>query len=217
MLKGIIWDFDGTIVDTETPQYQAWDQVFREHGTHLDPELWSQLVGTVTDLDLFEVLQQRMGQLKRASVVRRLGQLLDVGLRGAPLRAGVENLMREAQRVGMKQAIASSSGRGWIREYIVRHGLDQYLETIASADDVDCVKPDPAVYRVALQKLGLHARDCIAVEDSPHGASAAIAAQLVCVVVANPSTIALTFPVGVHRCQSLQNVSLMDLQHLVSE
>lgn len=214
MLKAIIWDFDGTIVDTETPQFDAWDLLFREYGSCVEPALWAEMVGTVTDFDLLDVLQRRVGRVDRMQASRRIGELMRSQLEGAPLRPGVRALMDAARLEGFRQGIASSSGRRWIVDYIQRHNLHESIDVIASADDVVRVKPDPAVYLSALQHLGLDRHECLAIEDSPHGAQAALRAGLWCVVVPNPSTDRLTFPAGVTKLDSLAGVTLAQLASL---
>jgi HAD superfamily hydrolase (TIGR01509 family) len=207
MLKGIVWDFDGTIVDTETPQFEAWDAVFREHGTQLDYGLWSRMVGTETDWDLLSVLEERVGPVNRITLGPHLNQLIHERLKAAPLRRGVRRLMEAADKIGVIQAIASSSGRRWIHEYSNRHQLT-YIRAVASGDEVARVKPDPALYHLAVSRLGFRADECAAFEDSPHGAAAAITAGLCCVVVPNPSTQTLAFPTGVIRRASYEEITL---------
>lgn len=216
MLKGIVWDFDGTIVDTETPQFEAWDAVFREHGTQLDQSLWSRMVGTVTDWDLVSILEERVGRVDRVALAPHLQQLIHQRLEAAPLRRGVRQLMDAAGQAGIKQAIASSSGRRWIDQYSRRHALT-WVRAVASGDEVARVKPDPAVYQLAISRLGLDNADCVAFEDSPHGAAAALAAGLCCVVVANPSTQALTFPAGVIRRPSYEAITLDEVSSWVGD
>lgn len=216
VLKAIIWDFDGTIIDTETPQFLAWQSLFAELGSHLEPELWSRVVGTRDQVDLLAELAARgHHSLDRRVLSRRIGQLIYQQLKQAPLRPGVSELMAEAAAQSVAQAIASSSSQAWIAHYVHTQGLDGWIGTIASADDVVAVKPDPEVYRVALGRLGVSAEYCVAIEDSPHGATAALSAGLACVVVPNPSTARLKFPEAVRKFTSLADVRLATLERLI--
>lgn len=215
MIRGIVWDFDGTIVDTETPQFEAWDILYQEYGVRLDPAVWGKMVGTSTEWDLFDVLEGLVGEVDRFRVDLRVRALVAERMDQAPLRPGVAALIREAGESEIRQAIASSSPRWWIHQFVVRHQLDAWLTTIASADDVLVVKPDPTVYRVALAGIQVLPAEAVAIEDSPHGSAAALAAGLRCVVVPNPSTVNLTFPAGVVRRDTLEHLSLKDLVILV--
>ena len=211
MISGLIWDFDGTIVDTETPQYRAWSEIFAEFGDKLTPEDWGRIVGTWGDVDLIDILMERVPGVPRLETNRRAGALVTQYMLEAPLRAGVMGLMEAARMAEIPQAVASSSHRVWIQAFLHLHQLEAYFQALATADDVVMGKPDPAVYRVALRRLGLEPHQTVAIEDSPHGSAAALGAGLKCVVVPNPSTEALVFPEGVVRLPTLEGVTLETL------
>ena len=90
-------------------------------------------------------------------------------------------------------AVASSSSLGWVEGHLVRLGLREHFTGIRCRDHVKRTKPDPDVYLAALEHLGLRPSEAIAIEDSPHGVSAAKAAGLVCVAVPNEVTRPLDF------------------------
>ncbi|WP_338055227.1 HAD-IA family hydrolase [Sulfobacillus harzensis] len=208
-----MWDFDGTIVDTETPQFEAWQALFGEFGARLEPHVWGKMVGTVTDWDLFDVLERLTGgPVQRIKLERKVRRLIEKKMTEAPIRDGVGEIITEAAGRGLRQAVASSSPRWWIREFLRRHRLESYFAAIASADDVRRVKPDPEVYLTALARLKVGPLEAIAIEDSPHGSRAALQAGIPCLVVPNPSTMELPFPVGVHRLDTLKGVTLDGLQ-----
>lgn len=212
-VKAIIWDFDGTLVDTETPQFLAWQQVFGEFGARLEPEVWGKMVGTVTDWDLFDVLEEALGQaIDRRTLMRQVERLIAANMEEALLRPGVLALVEQSDGLGIRQAVASSSPRWWIRKFLSHHGLQGYFSVIAAADDVRRVKPDPEVYLTALSRLSIRASEAVAIEDSPHGARAALAAGIQCVVIPNPSTQDLQFPTGVLRLESLEGVGVSGLR-----
>ncbi len=214
MLSGLIWDFDGTIVDTETPQYRAWSEIFAEYGDELTPADWGRIVGTWGDVDLIDILMARVPGVPRLETNRRAGDLVTQYMLEAPLRDGVMALLEAAHHAHIPQAIASSSHRVWIQAFLQLHHLEAYFGALATADDVTMGKPDPAVYRVAVSRLAIEAARAVAIEDSPHGSTAALGAGLKCVVVPNPSTEALLFPDGVVRLPSLQGVTLEALAAL---
>ncbi len=208
MLSGLIWDFDGTIVDTETPQFRAWSEIFAEYGDELTAEDWGRMVGTWSDVELIDILVERVPGVPRLKTNRRAGALVTQYIMEAPLRPGVMSLMEAARSAQIPQAIASSSHRDWIQAFLQLHHVESYFRALATADDVAMGKPDPAVYRVALSRLSIGPEQAVAIEDSPHGSSAALGAGLKCVVVPNPSTEALTFPDGVVRLPTLEGVTL---------
>ena len=217
-VNAIIWDFDGTLVDTETPQFLAWQRLFSEFGARLEADVWGKMVGTVTDWDLFDVLEGAVGQaVDRKTLMRKVERFIEENMEEAPLRPGVRRLVEQSAVEGIRQAVASSSPRWWIREFLDRHHLQGYFAAIAAADDVRRVKPDPDVYLTALSRLSVKASEAVAIEDSPHGARAALKAGLPCVVIPNPSTKDLLFPKGVLRRDSLQGIGVGELRAMLQD
>ena len=108
----------------------------------------------------------------------------------------------------MKLAIASSSPHWWVDGHLTRLGLRAAFETLATADDVERVKPDPALYALALQRLGVAAAEAFAVEDSPHGVAAARSAGLACIAVPGPMTANEEFGAATLQMTSLADRTL---------
>ncbi|WP_204300352.1 HAD-IA family hydrolase [Actinoplanes campanulatus] len=89
----------------------------------------------------------------------------------------------EAEGLGLRLAVASGSARSWVAGHLARTGDLARFEVLARGDEVAGHKPDPAVYRLALDRLGLPPEAAMAFEDTPHGVSAALAAGLRCVAI----------------------------------
>ena len=104
---------------------------------------------------------------------------------------GVCDWLEKAQERGM--AVASSSPRSWVEGHLARVGLLRRFPVLATAEDVDRVKPHPAVYRAAIRRLGVETRETLALEDSPNGLAAARAAGVACIAVPGPMTAGLAF------------------------
>ena len=96
--------------------------------------------------------------------------------------------------LSLRLALATSSDRAWVTRWLEQHALLPLFEALATRDDVTRVKPDPELYVLAAQRLGVRAEDCIAVEDSFNGATAAVAAGMRVVVVPNDVTRTQPFP-----------------------
>lgn len=213
-LESVIWDFDGTIVDTETPAFQAWQAIFVKAGAHLDPLDWGLIVGTVGGVDLFDRLETQVGAVDRVALDQERRALQRRYLASSPLRTGVQDLLDALVQAHVPCAVATSSSRWWVERFLTQHQIRDKFLALATADDVRHVKPDPEVYRLALRQLGAAGPRSVAIEDSPHGAQAALAAGIPCLVVANPSTSHLRFPPGVHRMDSLTRVTVDDLSRM---
>jgi HAD superfamily hydrolase (TIGR01509 family) len=191
MIRGIIFDFDGLIVDTEWSVYQSWVQIFEEFNAKLPLDQWTSIIGTseYEHFDPYDVLEQQAGHKVNRESLRQQRRDHEMKLVAAqPILPGVEEYLRIAKAKNLKLAIASSSDRKWVAGNLRRLGLLDYFEIIHTSDDVERTKPNPALYLLALQSLGLNPEETIVLEDSPNGVDAAKAAGIFTVAVPNPLT-----------------------------
>jgi HAD superfamily hydrolase (TIGR01509 family) len=194
-VRGLLFDFDGLIVDTETPSMASWQEIYREHGHELPLEQWMTLVGTIgAPFDPYGHLEELAGPLDRDTVLRRRRDhelsLTDV----EDLRPGILEYLEDARALGLKTAIVSSSSYDWINRHLVRLERAEHFEAIVAADhDTARAKPAPTLYLEALDQLELGPEEAIAFEDSPNGIKAAKAAGIFCVAIPNAVTATLGF------------------------
>jgi HAD superfamily hydrolase (TIGR01509 family) len=190
-IRGLLFDFDGLLVDTETPSRRAYEDLYREHGHELPLEKWATLVGTIgAKFDPDAHLEELIGSpLDRDEITAwrraREDELCDL----EDLRPGIEDYLAEAKRRGLATAIVSSSTVDWIQRHLQRlERVDGWDAIVAADGDVARAKPQPALYLEALELLGLRADEAIAFEDSLNGIRAAKAAGIFVVAVPNPIT-----------------------------
>ncbi|MDX6510253.1 MAG: hypothetical protein QOG81_2005 [Gaiellaceae bacterium] len=194
-VRGLLFDFDGLIVDTETPSMASWQEAYREHGHELPVDEWMTLVGTIgAPFDPYTHLEELAGPLDRETVLQRRRDhelsLTDV----EDLRPGILEYLEDARALGLKTAIVSSSTQDWINRHLARLERAEHFEAIVAADhDVSRAKPAPTLYLEALDRLALGPEEAIAFEDSPNGIKAAKAAAIFCVAIPNGVTAALGF------------------------
>lgn len=213
MMKAIIFDFDGTIIDTETAWYIVFKNAYKEYGVDLSLETYSQCLGTnLTTFNPYTYLKTHhnisidLEEFKK-SIQNDYAKLIEK----EALRPGILNLLQEAKQEGLKIGLASSSHREWIDKFINLLGLEGYFECYCTADTVKNVKPNPELYLQALEQLGVQANEAIAIEDSPNGARAAVTAGLHTIVIKNTLTKQLQFGQGHHTIASLEHYKLHDL------
>ena len=127
------------------------------------------------------------------------------------LLPGVRRYLDEARRLGLKTAIASSSGRQWIDEHLERMGIAERFDAIVCRDDVTAIKPDPELYLTAVHRLGVQVPEAIALEDSTNGIRAAKAAGLLCIAVPNTMTSSMDLSQADLRLGSLDEMPLEEL------
>jgi HAD superfamily hydrolase (TIGR01509 family) len=213
MIRALIFDFDGLILDTEGPDYRAWLEIFREHGHELPFDLWSGVIGRAGDyFDAVEHLEGQLGQSLDRDAIRKRHKTRHLELiEEEAVLPGVLEYLDEARRLGLKLAIASSASRVWLTDHLSRLGLEEHWQTIHSRDEVARAKPDPDLYLAALRALGVEPEEAIALEDSPNGVKAARAAGIFCVAVPNPLTARLDLSEANLQLSSLQDMSLTDI------
>lgn len=193
MIKGIIFDFDGLIVDTESLWFEAYREIMKGFECELTLEEFSKVIGT-TDEQLNAFFENATGmKVDEAGLHAKTREFYHQKAGSLELREGVREFLEEAKELNLKIGLASSSGRDWVESYLRQFGILEYFNTIKTREDVDKVKPDPALYVKALNALSLEPAEAIAFEDSLNGSAAAIAAGMHCVIVPNPVTNHLPF------------------------
>jgi len=208
----IVFDFDGLVVDTEWVEYVSIDAVFREHGTQLSEDLWRSFIGTVDHPHWTEILEQQVGRsLDREQLRHERVEANRHVIESLPVQAGVGELMADARSARIPMAIASSSPRHWVEGHLRRVGLWELLDAVATGDEVERTKPDPAVYRLAVDRLGNDGPGVVALEDSVTGCHAAIGAGLSVVAVPSRMTTGMDFS---HAHLVVQSVGELDLGRL---
>lgn len=186
MIRAFIFDFDGLILDTETPIIDAWVQVHTEAGLSCARQQALDLIGEVDhSVDFWMAfgptadrlaLEQKMRQIKRARIESQA------------LLPGARERIYEAHQQGFKLAIASNSPHRWVDSHLQRLGLFEYFATTLCRDDVARGKPEPDVYLAVTQALGVAPAEAVAFEDSKAGIVAAKRAGLRAVAVPNSCT-----------------------------
>jgi putative hydrolase of the HAD superfamily len=211
-IKAIVFDFDGTLMDTESCAYDAFSGIYAEYGQKLALDAWAVGIGTHGAFDPYADLEKLVGHsLDHEEVKARFEASHTANIAQVTLRPGVLDRLEEARRLGLLIGLASSSDRAWIERHLEQQGIRYYFEVIRSSDDVEIVKPDPALYRLAVEALGVRADEAIAIEDSVNGLRAAKAAGLYSLVVPNPLTAKMDFSLADLIVDSLEDRSFEDI------
>jgi HAD superfamily hydrolase (TIGR01509 family) len=193
VIRALLLDFDGLLYDTESSAYGAWEQLFAEHGEHLSLRTWvGEVIGKPPGASGFDPV----AELERLTGQRfdRDAMLADRDARRSPmlphhLMPGADALLAGARDAGLKTAIVTSNSLANVRAHLARAGSTHRFDAIVCADgDPVRGKPAPTLYLEALERLGLDAREAIALEDSPNGVAAAHGAGLYCIAVPNEIT-----------------------------
>ncbi|MFB0629850.1 HAD family hydrolase [Streptomyces sp. AB3(2024)] len=185
----VIFDLDGTLVDSVRPDFLACGALFAEYGQRLHREFWAREVcGRPEGYPaLFALLRGLCGAAAPddAALRQRLGQLWEVHMTPDLVRLlpGVPEALERARAAGLRLAVASSSDGDWVRRWLRHYGLGRHFDAVVTGDDVTRRKPDPEAYLTAAAALGADPGRCLAVEDSLTGVAAARAAGMTVVAV----------------------------------
>lgn len=167
----VLWDLDGTLVDSSEHHWIAWRDVMAREGREVTPGDFAASFGHrndtilrgLIDPDLSDAEVARIAHAKE-SLYRQL--VRDRGLVPLP---GVLSCIRRLREDGWKQAVASSAPVANIEAAMEATGLRPWFDALVSADEVGVGKPDPAVFLAAAARVGIAPRACVVVEDAPSG------------------------------------------------
>jgi HAD superfamily hydrolase (TIGR01509 family) len=220
LIEAVIFDFDGLILDTESTLFAAWQRTYAEFGLELPLSLWTANIGGYSyeafhPMDHLEKLAGR--PLDREGINQRRREWYWSRVHVQEVLPGVRDAIDAAAGLGLRLGIASSSDRAWVTGHLERLGLLDSFEGVVCGDQVARVKPDPELYRTALDTLNVPAARCFAIEDSPKGVAAAKGARLYCVAVPNPVTRTLDLGACDRRLESLDAVPFARLVKEIEE
>jgi HAD superfamily hydrolase (TIGR01509 family) len=191
VIKALIFDFDGLIMDTESPEVAGWKAIYAEYGQEFPLHIWIRdVVGsTAANFDPAVHLAARLGRKLDPPALHarvRFHRLQQLSTSSA--LPGVVDYLKTARCLGLRLAVASSSGHEWVEKYLHQLGVFDAFKVIICQEDVRHIKPEPDLFLAALDALKLKADDALAFEDSQNGVLAARRAGLRVVAVPNPIT-----------------------------
>jgi HAD superfamily hydrolase (TIGR01509 family) len=219
-IKALIFDFDGLILDTETPDVHAWENIYAEYGIPFPLDSWAQIIGG-TGASMFDAavhLQSLLSDpLDLEMLKSRQNHISHSLVEQEAVLPGVMDYLQEAKRLGLKLAIASSSPHSWVDTHARRLGVFDYFDRVICRDDVEPgrTKPYPDLYLLALEQLKVRKNEAIVFEDSPNGVRAAQSAGIFVVAVPNPTTSLLSLENANLTLRSLGDLSLHELLNKV--
>lgn len=186
MLRALIFDFDGLILDTETPLIDAYAEVHARHRIGFDRGLFIRSVGVATYS--FDPWHGFAPHTDRAALELERRAAKDHLLLQQPILPGVLELITAARAAGLHIGLASNSEHEWVDPHLQRLGISDRFDFVACREDAPSPKPEPDLYKLVLNRFGLRGHEAVAFEDSHTGTLAARRANLHVVAVPNEST-----------------------------
>ena len=185
-IKGIIFDVDGVIFDTERISSEFWIKTMKKHGHHMDHEIYSQIMGRNSEgiiSGLEEIYKDPNIDFRAISKekVDDMVEYLDSG--DIPVKTGVFEIIDYLEKNGYKRAVATSTRKKRAKRRLEKEGIYKHMNAFMYGDEVIHSKPDPEIFLMAAKKIGLKPEECLVIEDSPAGVEAAIKGGFLCINV----------------------------------
>ena len=215
MLKALIFDFDGLILDTETPEVLVWQSIYQEYGFELPVDKWEKTIGGygISNFNAAEHLSfLSSGRLNSVSLRSRYRKEADEIIHASLVLPGVIDMIEQAKENDLQVTIGSSSPHSWVDTHAKRLGIFHYFDHIICADDVapGRTKPNPDIFLKALEQLNVKNDEAVVFEDSLNGVLAARSAGIFVVAVPNP----LTAKMGVSGDITVSSLAELSFQAL---
>jgi HAD superfamily hydrolase (TIGR01509 family) len=213
-LDAVLFDMDGTLVDSE----KVWDvglrELARRYGGELSAPARTRMVGT-SMAESMDILHTDISQPWRdpeESVTWLENRVCDLFAEGLSWRPGARELLAEVRAAGIPAALVTATRRRLVEVALGTIGA-HHFDVVVCGDEVGNSKPHPEPYLTAAAKLGADPLRCVAIEDSPTGVASALAAG--CLVVGVPCEVALIPSDGVVQIDSLKAMDVATLQTLI--
>ncbi len=191
MLKGIIFDMDGVLINSEPFHYQVWKEALKKRGINLDYEIYKPCIGSTVQV-LMQILHEHYGVDEKddslSLEVKNLKQEMIEKQGYPPLIPYVKDMLERFHEAGYHMAVASSSPQEYIENVTSYWGISPYFQVLVSGEHVEHPKPAPDIFLKTADILGLLPEECLVIEDSENGCRAAKAAGMTCMAYYNPDS-----------------------------
>ena len=187
MLKAIIFDMDGVLIDSEPVHLEAHKRLMKKLRLPFSEQYHSQFVGSTTD-NMWKIMRRDFNITFSDDELMKISDefIKEInGPDGYPVMAGAAVLIKKLSKAGLKLAVASSSGIERIEKSIEKLGANGLFDVVVSGINVAHPKPAPDTFLEAAEKLGVLPSECIVIEDSLNGMKAAKNAEMICVMYEN--------------------------------
>jgi beta-phosphoglucomutase len=182
--RAVIWDVDGTLVDTSEMHFQAWVRLAGELGRPFSRDDFAATFGRRNPEIIRYLFHHDFNDVEIADIGERKENYYRAAAQnGVSLLPGVRELLEGLHAAGARQAVGSSAPRGNLDLILRLTGCREYFDTIVGMEDTTRGKPDPQVFLRAAEKLGVPAQRCVVLEDAVAGVEAAKAGGMKCIAV----------------------------------
>jgi HAD superfamily hydrolase (TIGR01509 family) len=186
-MQGVIFDLDGVMLDSEAFSIQVWQDILGRFGAHLDRKDYEAMIGMAV-LPSAELVIRKTGVPLGAEEIMEMhwDEIMQIIIAKGTPEPGLMRLLETFSGLSLPMAVASNSPSSYVETVLNALGVRQQFQTVICADQIRHGKPDPEIYLKAAEAIGIAPENCLAIEDSPIGLQAALAAGMRCAVIPNP-------------------------------
>lgn len=189
MIKAVIFDLDGVIVESESAHIEAEQQTFLKYGVRISSDELHKYTGTTAKLMFTELIRKYKLNATFEEIFRQKETILFKLLeKDAEPTKGVITLLKKLKSKGIKLAIGSSSTKKQIKYVLSKLDIEHLFDSVIGEEDIVRSKPDPEIFLKAAAELDVNPSECLVVEDSELGVEAAKRAHMKCVGYINPNS-----------------------------
>ena len=185
MLAAILFDLDGTMVNSDPIHYKAWQEIVRDYGIEIDEAFFiKRISGRINPVIIQDILPQLSIEEGQQLAEEKEALFRELAPELKPL-AGLTDVLAWTDKCGVKRAVVTNAPRKNAHFMLQSLGLTDVFPTLVLAEDAAAGKPDPAPYQLALNLLGISPESAIAFEDSPSGIRSAVGAGICTIAIAS--------------------------------
>lgn len=215
MIRTVIFDMDGVIIDTEPSHHHAFFTQFAELGIPVTDAEYATFLGKSTR-NVFQHLKEKYHLAQDVeTLLKRKRELFNKSFdedAGLDLLPGVRTLIEDLQQHGVQLVVASSASKATIARVFNRFGLGPYFTHIVSGEDFERSKPDPAIFLRAAELAETPVSECIVIEDSANGVAAAKAAGIYCIGYASEHSAGQDLKLADRVIQHFSELTAVEIQ-----
>lgn len=205
-LKAILFDHDGTIVDSEYAHYEMWREVLVSYNINLSyQEYVDTYAGIPTNTNAITIVKSYSLNIEPEQLISAKAELTSSYLfqQAFPLMSGALESIKYFHDLGLKVGIVTGAGKEGLNSTLQKHSIAQYISVAISGDDVKNSKPAPDCYLLAAKKLDIAPCYCLAIEDTYNGSISAINAGIKCIGVSASSNVRKLLTKTEYTCSNL--------------
>ena len=216
MIKAVIFDMDGVIVDSEPLHFEVCMEVARKLGHKVEKDYFNKYVGVSNPVMWKEIIEELQLEKSLDKILELQLELTIKLFNESSLGAisGIIKLMEDLKRNGIVCAIASSSPVIFIEAVVKKLGLEKYLEFYFSGETLEKSKPEPDIFIETAKKLGINFGEAIVIEDSTHGVEAAKRAEMKCIGYINSNSGNQNLSKADYICKDINELSYDKIKNI---